>query len=175
MLTAALPFTPSVVGAAVPATNHFADGDDSRAVDAGANLYMLNCAVCHGRRLQGQALWQLLDRYAGQRAPAHDASGHTWQHSDEALFLKTKMGRFPDEPGHRRSSMPAFAGKLSDRQILDVIAFIKSRWPLGLRVSQSMLNPGFQGMPKDADSVEWRLPPTCTAISRQIQAAAANQ
>jgi hypothetical protein len=26
-----------------------------------------------------------------------------------------------------------------------------------------MLNPGFKGMPKDADKVEWTLPPNCIA------------
>jgi hypothetical protein len=57
--------------------------------------------------------------------------------------------------------MPAAEGGLSDREILDVMAFIKARWPIGLRASQSMLNPGRAGMPRQASSQEWMLPPTC--------------
>jgi mono/diheme cytochrome c family protein len=153
------------------ASPHFADADDADLVAAGRIVYTGNCASCHGRRLQGQPLWQLIDQYAGRRAPAHDETGHTWQHSDEAIFAMTKYGRFPGEPAARASFMPAFAGKLSDRDILAVSAFIKSRWPLGLRVSQAMLNPGFAGMPRDADQVEWRLPPTCNAVLRRAEIA----
>jgi len=142
---------------------HLADaGDDSR-VELGKHLYRLHCASCHGRYLQGQPLWQLNDGDAGRRAPAHDESGHTWQHSDEALFHMTKYGRFDTTPADARSFMPAFKDVLSDADILAVIAFIKRRWPLGLRVSQAMLNPGQAGMPAEASHVAWKLPPTCMA------------
>jgi hypothetical protein len=47
------------------------------------------------------------------------------------------------------------------------MAFIKARWPLGLRISQSLLNPGYGGMPANAQSVEWTFPPTClTSVQR---------
>ena len=84
-------------------------------------------------------------------------------HSDDDLFAMTKYGRFPAMPKTIASFMPAFADKLSDADIIAALAFIKSRWPLGIRVSQSMLNPRFQGMPRNADKVEWTLPPNCTA------------
>ena len=64
------------------------------------------------------------------------------------------------------SYMPAFKGVLDDREILAVIAFIKARWPIGLRIAQAMLNPGFVGMPKHSDNADWRLPPSCNAILR---------
>jgi hypothetical protein len=52
-------------------------------------------------------------------------------------------------------------------QILDVMAFIKARRPLGLRISQSLLNPGYAGMPANAQTVEWTFPPTCaTSVQR---------
>src|ERR1700692_4772067 len=47
---------------------HFADGDDSELVAKGQEIYASSCSSCHGRRLQGQALWQLKDQYAGRRA-----------------------------------------------------------------------------------------------------------
>ncbi|HWA03422.1 MAG TPA: cytochrome c [Rhizomicrobium sp.] len=132
-------------------------------MDRGADLYMRYCSNCHGRRLQGQALWQLRDQYEGRRAPAHDSTGHTWQHSDEDLFAITKYGRFPWAPKDRKSYMPAFDQGLSDDDIVAVLAFIKAQWPIGIRASQSMLNPDHRGMPAGADKVDWTLPPNCTA------------
>ena len=142
---------------------HFADADNAKLVERGEEVYRQYCASCHGRRLQGQALWQLMDQYAGRRAPAHDATGHTWQHSDEDLFHMTKHGRFAAAPPEMKSYMPAFETSLGDADILAVLAYIKASWPIGLRASQATLNPGFAGMPRDADKLEWTLPPTCTA------------
>jgi len=142
---------------------HLADADDNDRVELGKHLYRLHCASCHGRYLQGQPLWQVNDKDAGRRAPAHDESGHTWQHSDEALFHMIKYGRFDTAPADAASFMPAFKDILTDADILAVIAFIKRRWPLGLRASQAMLNPGQAGMPAAASRVAWRLPPTCRA------------
>jgi mono/diheme cytochrome c family protein len=156
---------------AAPAVTHFANADDDNLVDAGGAIYSRTCAACHGRQLQGQPLWQFIDKYAGRRAPAHDATGHTWQHSDEDLFHMTKFGRFPSAPPHSVSYMPAFAGYLSDHEILAVIAYIKADWPLGLRASQAMLNPGMAGMPKGADHTSWTLPPNCTGTFQRWSAA----
>jgi S-disulfanyl-L-cysteine oxidoreductase SoxD len=142
---------------------HFADAENADMVREGKQVYARNCAGCHGRRLQGQLLWQVQDQFVGRRAPAHDQTGHTWQHSDDDLFYMTKFGRFPTTPPAVKSYMPAYEQNLSDDQILAVIAYIKATWPLGLRVSQALLNPGYAGMPRNADTVEWRLPPTCQA------------
>ena len=144
---------------------HFADPTSASDVRAGLQIYKVHCSSCHGRQLQGQALWQVQDAYAGLRAPAHDDTGHTWQHSDEELFRKVRtghIGQWPqgtESPGN--TERHAFAAVLSDEKILQVIAFIKARWSLGIKVAQSTLNPQFQGMPKDADTVEWTFPPTC--------------
>jgi len=142
---------------------HFADAENAAAVLEGKRLYASHCAGCHGRKLQGQLLWQVQDEFAGRRAPAHDQTGHTWQHADEDLFAMTKFGRFATTPAAAKSYMPAYAQNLSDDQILATIAYIKATWPLGLRVSQALLNPDYAGMPRNADTVAWRLPPTCQA------------
>jgi mono/diheme cytochrome c family protein len=141
---------------------HFANADDPSAVAGGKVLYMRACASCHGKRLQGQPLWQLEDRYRGQRAPAHDQTGHTWAHSDEDLFGMVRDGRFPQAPAAGISPMPLFRDSLSDEQILSVIAFIKASWPTALRISQAMLNPDEAGMPAHTADVEWTFPPNCT-------------
>jgi S-disulfanyl-L-cysteine oxidoreductase SoxD len=150
---------------------HFADAENAAAVLEGKRLYASHCASCHGRKLQGQLLWQVQDEFAGRRAPAHDQTGHTWQHADEDLFAMTKFGRFATTPAAAKSYMPAYAQNLSDDQILATIAYIKATWPLGLRVSQALLNPDYAGMPRNADTVEWRLPPTCQAALQRAGAA----
>jgi len=84
----------------------------------------------------------------------------------------TKYGRFPTVAPDDPSAVPAFAETLGDRDIVAVLAFIKARWPLGIRVSQALLNPGDAGMPAGADTVEWRLPPTCNVLLQRQRATA---
>jgi hypothetical protein len=64
------------------------------------------------------------------------------------------------------SAMPAFAGTLSDNDILATLAFIKARWPIGLRVAQALLNPAFNGMSHQAIASHWAFPPNCTPPQR---------
>jgi mono/diheme cytochrome c family protein len=156
---------------AMAARTHFADPENVAAVAEGKRLYVRVCAGCHGRRLQGQLLWQLQDQFVGRRAPAHDQTGHTWEHSDEDLFYMTKFGRFRTTPESVKSYMPAYGQTLTDGQILATIAYIKATWPLGLRVSQALLNPDYLGMPQNAETVEWRLPPNCQAALQRAGAA----
>lgn len=144
-------------------TLHFADADNSSLTQRGAKIYLRQCASCHGRRLEGQALWQLVDKDRHRRAPAHDRTGHTWMHSDEDLFQMTKYGRFGQTSTAGPSTMPAFERGLSDDEILATLAFIKARWPTGLRVMQAQLNPGQAGMPSDAANADWTLPANCVS------------
>jgi mono/diheme cytochrome c family protein len=149
-----------------PSGSHYADAEDAAAASTGKLLYQRHCATCHGRYLQGQPLWQLDQKSPVRRAPAHDESGHTWQHADETIFQITKLGWYDKAP-NVLSAMPGFKNVLDDREILDVIAFIKARWPIGLRASQALLNPGYAGMPAEVSRVDWKLPPTCkTTIQR---------
>ncbi len=141
--------------------SHFADADDAALVARGRLVYARSCAACHGKRLQGQPLWQLRDEYWGRRAPAHDATGHTWGHSDSDLFQMVKYGRFPATDAQASSFMPSYADSLDDEQIVAVIAYIKARWPIGLRLAQALLNPNAVGMPS-TQTEDWTFPPTCT-------------
>ncbi len=150
----------------------FADADDRVATIAGAHVYAGQCAPCHGRRLQGQPLWQLVDENSGRRAPALDATGRAWSRSDEDLFDIVKFGRYADTPKARRSHMPAFQSRLDDREIWSVLAFVKARWPIGPRALQALRNPGREGMPRVADNSDWRLPPTCLSPESLAEAAA---
>ena len=62
-------------------------------------------------------------------APPHDESGHTWHHDDVVLFEVTKYGLAKHAPAGYQSDMPAFGDRLSDDEIVAVLAYIKSRWP----------------------------------------------
>jgi S-disulfanyl-L-cysteine oxidoreductase SoxD len=148
---------------AAPPSTHFADANSRDLTWKGFYLYQRSCIHCHGKRLEGDLLWQVRDQFFGRRAPPHDYSGHTWQHSDEELFHMTKFGRYSTTPPDVTSYMPAYGPHFSDDEILAVIAYIKAQWPLSLRVSQALLNPDYQGMPASADKVDWKLPPKCLA------------
>lgn len=94
----------------------------------GRGLYVANCASCHGASLEGQPDWMKRKPDGRLPAPPHDASGHTWHHSDAQILLITKEGLSAIAPGYE-SDMPAFGGKLKDTEIIEVLEYIKSTWP----------------------------------------------
>ena len=55
-------------------------------------------------------------------APVHGDAGHTWHHPDRLLH-QWVLDRPP-----LATVMPAFRGVLSDEQVLEVLAYIKSTW-----------------------------------------------
>lgn len=123
----------SVAGSPSPA-----DPDDPDQVARGAEVYAEACATCHGAALEGQVDWRSPKPDGTYPAPPHDAGGHTWHHADSLLFRYTELGgaeALKDVPGVR-SGMPGFAGTLSDQDIWDVLAFIKSHWPEDMRQYQ---------------------------------------
>ncbi|WP_262031703.1 c-type cytochrome [Microvirga sp. Mcv34] len=111
------------------------DRGDAVQLALGAKLYAERCASCHGAKLEGQPNWQEPLASGRMPAPPHDASGHTWHHSDEELFTLTKKGVAALVPGYE-SDMPAFEGSLSDDEIRAILAFIKSTWAITEREYQ---------------------------------------
>ena len=105
----------------------------------GQQIYAEACAACHGARLEGQPDWRNRKLDGKLPAPPHDASGHTWHHGDGDLFALTKYGPAPFAPPGYRSDMPAFAETLSDEQIRDVLAYIKSTWPPEIQARQAAI------------------------------------
>ncbi|UYN94520.1 MAG: cytochrome c [Enhydrobacter sp.] len=104
------------------------DPRDGRAVALGKQVYARECASCHGVNLEGQPDWRVRLANGRMPAPPHDVSGHTWHHSDRVLFDITKRGPAAYPAGYV-TDMPAYAERLSDREIAAVIAYIKSTWP----------------------------------------------
>ena len=106
---------------------------DSGLVDivAGEQIYATNCASCHGANLEGEDDWRSPNADGQLPAPPHDVTGHTWHHSDNVLFDYTALGgreALARQGVDFESNMPGFAEILSEQEIHDVLAFIKSTW-----------------------------------------------
>ena len=108
-------------------------------LQAGRVIYLENCASCHGEQLEGQPDWRRRLDNGRMPAPPHDETGHTWHHSDRALFLLTKSGVGAVVAGYE-SDMPAFGETLTDAEIAAVLAFIKSTWPERQRMYQAEIS-----------------------------------
>jgi len=139
----------------------FADADNPMLVAQGETLYRQHCAACHGANLEGQPDWHTLGANGRFPAPPQDQRGHSWMHSDRELLHTIKASVYDVAPPGYVSDMPAFEGALSDREVTAILAFIKSRWPIGVRAYQAYLNPGNQGLPKAAVAADWSLPIDC--------------
>ncbi|MEZ5803700.1 MAG: cytochrome c [Rhizobiaceae bacterium] len=113
---------------------------DAAVVARGRVLYADHCAGCHGAKGEGQTVAGLAAT-DGPLAPPHDSTGHTWQHPDFALVQLTKSGVASvaclplDE-----NAMPKFADALTDREILDILSYIKSSWPADTIAEQEKVN-----------------------------------
>jgi mono/diheme cytochrome c family protein len=112
------------------------DAGERAVVAQGRAVYDRACASCHGANLEGQPQWQQRRDDGKLPAPPHDASGHTWHHTDEVLFRITRDGIGAYAPPGYVSDMPAYAGVLSDDEIRAALAYIRSRWPASIRARQ---------------------------------------
>ena len=102
-----------------PSVAHFA---------AGMTAFAANCAVCHGDAGQGHPDWQITNADGTLNPPPLNGDGHTWHHSDGVLYrIVRDGGGIPSQPNFK-SGMPAFGDKLSQQEIVDALAYIKSLW-----------------------------------------------
>jgi mono/diheme cytochrome c family protein len=130
--------TAALVGTIGAALTMFARADVS--VTRGRALYNANCASCHGDNLEGQPDWRSPGADGRYPAPPHDATGHTWHHSDAALVDYITLGgeEALAQMGVRfDSGMPGFGDVLSQQDIEDILTYIKSRWPERERAVQA--------------------------------------
>ena len=103
---------------------------------AGERLYQENCASCHGANLEGQPDWRSRLPNGRLPAPPHDASGHTWHHTDRVLLDIVKRGTAAIVGNGYESDMPGFKEVLTDEEITAIIDYIKTTWPDRIRASQ---------------------------------------
>lgn len=125
-----------------PPEGFYIDTDDPETLRVGHALYMSHCAACHGAQHEGQPNWRIRRPDGRLPAPPHDETGHTWHHPDLVLFDITRNGMVPGRtaPEGYESDMPAYAGILSDEEIIAVLAYIKSTWPAEVRDLHDELN-----------------------------------
>ncbi len=115
---------------AIAGCNNGTSTPDAFGIMEGEAIYKAECATCHGAQREGQPEWRTRRADGKLPAPPHDASGHTWHHPMDQLAAIVKFGMVPPHaPDGYVSDMPAFERKLSDRQILNVLAYIESTWP----------------------------------------------
>ncbi|MDC3346963.1 c-type cytochrome [bacterium] len=113
---------------------------DKDVVVRGAEIYAQQCASCHGKNLEGQPNWRSRLPTGRMPAPPHDESGHTWHHNDRLLFRLTKEGPAAVIGNNYQSDMKGYAETLSDRDIIAVLSYIKSRWPSHVRARHDRIN-----------------------------------
>ena len=117
--------------------DHLLSGRDTA---SGAALYSEHCASCHGANLEGQPDWRTPGIDGVLPAPPHDETGHTWHHVTDLLLDYTKLGGAAALSARGvtgfNSGMPAFGDALTDDEILDILGFIRSRWPDRLKEVQ---------------------------------------
>lgn len=107
--------------------------------ERGKLLYDARCAVCHGANLQGQPNWQRARSDGSYPAPPHDATGHTWHHSDQ-YFVEVTLYGGAAVTGVPTNAMPGFAGSLSEADVKAILAYIKTSWSDDIRTKQEALN-----------------------------------
>lgn len=112
------------------------------AAEIGRQVYVQHCAACHGVQLEGQAQWQTRKPDGRMPAPPHDATGHTWHHTNEQLFGIVKHGIEAFAPPGYKSDMPAYKDVLSDDDILAVLAYIEGTWPESIRQRREQMMSG---------------------------------
>ncbi|MCX7560900.1 cytochrome c [Sulfitobacter sp. F26204] len=116
-----------------------------RDILAGQSLYGDHCASCHGANLEGQPNWRSPDADGRLPAPPHDGTGHTWHHDNALLFEYTKQGGKTALEARGvtgfNSGMPAFGETLSDAEIWNILAYIRSNWSASEQNAQDQRNP----------------------------------
>lgn len=93
-------------------------------VKSGLIVYERHCAGCHGREGKGQpGDWRVKRENGLYPPPPLDDSAHAWHHATPVLRKAIEEGSPPGV-----GDMPPWKGRLTDRQIDDVIVYIKSLW-----------------------------------------------
>ncbi len=97
---------------------------DPAQVARGKAVYEKVCLECHGVGGKGQpGDWRVRDAAGRFPPPPLDDSAHAWHHPTAVLLEVIRDG----SPGGQ-GNMPAWKGKLSEQEMQDVVAYIKSLW-----------------------------------------------
>ena len=114
----------------VPATSETAQVDPNQFFDVeriarGARLFQENCAQCHGPEAQGHPDWERGRREGFVAAPPLNGTG------TDITLSKSRMVDIIRKGVSRNGVpvMPAWAGRVSDENVEDVITWYQALWP----------------------------------------------
>ena len=113
--------------------------DDAEQILLGKIVYQKNCSSCHKVNLAGVPQWKIRDDKGNLQAPPLNGQGHAWHHHDEMLFKIIKYGTESFVENYE-GDMKAYKDKLSDAEIIAVLAYLKSYWPKDKYERQIMLS-----------------------------------
>lgn len=107
-------------------------------LQTGQAVYELRCAHCHGYSGEGQlaATVANTEQLGMHTVPPHNASGHTWKHSDQ-LLRQVILNGIENPLDH--FAMPPFEGAVSETEIDQLIAYIRLWWTDDQRAWQSQV------------------------------------
>ena len=96
---------------------------DASRVESGGKVYASNCAECHGAWGEATPDWRRREPDGSFPPPPLNGTAHTWHHPFGILARQIKFG-----PPGGGGKMPPFQGRLTDEEIIDVIAWFQSLW-----------------------------------------------
>ena len=100
---------------------------NAESITRGARLFEEHCAQCHGPQAQGHPDWLTPSDGSFAAAPPLNGTGNDWKRSRTILAATIQNG------GRRKSDnadiMPGWKGRLSERDIEDVLNWMQSLWP----------------------------------------------
>ena len=96
-------------------------------VTRGAGVYEQHCALCHGPQAQGHPDWQTPSDGAFAAAPPLNGTGNDWKRSRAELTAVIRNGA--RRKSDKTEVMPAWKGRLNERDIEDVVNWMQSLWP----------------------------------------------
>ncbi len=92
-------------------------------VKNGLKVYQKHCVGCHQPDAVGVKSWRYKDDNGVYPAPPLNGTAHTWHHPIDSLRQTILKGE-----KSKGGTMPGFAGKLNNRQVDEVLAWIQSHW-----------------------------------------------
>lgn len=95
-----------------------------RQVSEGEQLFLQNCASCHGRNAESTPDWKQTDANGNYPPPPLNGTAHAWHHDLDLLRKTVREGG-----AKLGGQMPGFADRLSTAEIDSVIAYFQSKWP----------------------------------------------
>lgn len=116
---------PAVIASANPSVQA-PEGErwyDAAQVRRGEALYQTHCATCHKPDAAGTPNWKEPGADGHYPPPPLNGTAHAWHHPLSVLRRSVQRGGAP-----LGGVMPGFAGKLDQRQIDDILAWVQSHW-----------------------------------------------